>query len=681
MRSIAVMLSIVAAVILAIMPFSARAEEDLTVASSSGLSEESMLFQDIPSVFGASKYEQKVTEAPSSVSIITSSEIKKFGYRTLAEVLRSVRGFYVTNDRNYSYVGVRGFGRPGDYNSRILLLIDGHRTNDNVYDQAFVGTEAILDIDLIDRVEVIRGPGSSLYGSNAFFAVINIITKRGRDLKGVEASGEVGSYTTYKERLSYGNKYGNGLEAVISGSGFSSNGQQFYFREFDPANPYADPLHPWRPSNAGNAAHADYDRAKSFFTKASYQDFTVEGVYSERTKGIPTAAFETDFNNPGNKTTDGHAYLDVKYEHSLSAQTDIETRVFADYSWYRGDYSYVTFPGYNALNKDYGYGNWAGAEVKLMTRVLEVHRVIAGAEYTGNLRQDQRNYDIAPYPAYLDDQSRSRDWAGYVQDEVSLSKKMVLNAGVRYDHYSEFGGTTNPRLALIYNPTDKSAVKMLYGSAFRKPNVYEMFYSIPGLNVPNPNLTPEKIKTYELVYEQYLGEGFRATLSGYYYGIEDLIEQIDTAGGAKFENAGDVRAKGAELGLDNKWSGGNEVRFSYSIQRAQNNETGEPLDNSPAQLAKLAFSVPVMKDKMFAAIEEQYTSTRRTEARSSAQAFYLTNLTLSVRNLPSRFEASASVYNVMNKKYADPVSYADLNPLDTVEQDGRTYRVKLTYAF
>jgi outer membrane receptor for ferrienterochelin and colicins len=102
--------------------------------------EEALLFSEIPSVIGASKYEQKVTEAPSSVSIITSSEIKKYGYRTLADILRGVTSFFVTYDRNYSYVGVRGFGRPGDYNTRILLLIDGHRTNDNVYDSAMIGT-------------------------------------------------------------------------------------------------------------------------------------------------------------------------------------------------------------------------------------------------------------------------------------------------------------------------------------------------------------------------------------------------------------------------------------------------------------------------------------------------------------------------------------------------------------
>ena len=666
-------LQIFAAVLILLQPFSAHAEAYLAVAAS-GYGEEA-LFEEIPSVYGASKYEQKVTAAPSSVSIITSTDIKKYGYRTLADVLRSVRSFYITYDRNYSYVGVRGFGRPGDYNSRILLLIDGHRTNDNLYDQAFVGTEEILDVDLIDRVEVIRGPGSSLYGSNAFFAVINVITRSGKDLKGIEASGAVSSYTTDQERLSYGDKYANGLEAIISGTGFKSNGQQLHFNEFDPANPNADP----RAANGGNAAHTDYDRSKSFFTKVSYQDFTVEGAYVERVKGIPTGAFGTDFNNPGNKTTDGHSYLDVKYEHSLGTQTDIEVRAFSDYYWYSGDYNFYTTGG--TLNKDYGYGYWAGGEVKLSTRLFDVHRIIVGAEYTGNIRQDQRNYDVIPYTLFLEDQRRSRDWASYLQDEITLSKKMVLNAGVRYDHYSEFGGTANPRLAFIYSPTDKSAIKLLYGSAFRIPNVFELYYASPGLNVPNPELKPEKIKTYEAVYEHYFGEGFHASVAGYYYRIKNLIDQTDTGAGSMFENAGEIRAKGVELELDNKWSNGSEGRASYTIQRAESNLTGEPLSNSPAQLAKLNFSVPIMREKVFAGFEEQYMSKKRTEAGNYTPGFYLSNFTLFTRNLLNRLEVSASVYNLMNKKYSDPVSFADLAPLDTVQQDGRTYRLKLTYAF
>src|SRR5207247_1263804 len=181
---------------------------------------------EVPVVEAASKYRQKTTEAPSSVTIITSDEVKKYGHRTLADVLQTVPGMYVTYDRNYAFLGVRGVNL-GDNNNRVLLLVDGHRLNNSLSDSAYIGTEFILDVDLIDRVEIIRGPGSSLYGNNAFFGVINVITRKGPDMTGIgaEGSGEIGSFDTWKGRATWGSKFENGLEMLLSGSFYSSDGQ------------------------------------------------------------------------------------------------------------------------------------------------------------------------------------------------------------------------------------------------------------------------------------------------------------------------------------------------------------------------------------------------------------------------------------------------------------------------
>jgi len=179
-------------------------------------------------VITASKYQQSSQSAPSLVTVVTADEIRKYGYRTLADILRSVGGFYVTYDRNYSYVGVRGFNRPGDYNTRILLLVNGHRMNDSIYELAYVGTEFPLDVDLIDRVEVIRGPSSSLYGTNAFFAVINVLIKSGAQVNGAELSTELGSFDSYKGRVSYGKQFQR-FQVLLSGSYYSSSGQNLFF--------------------------------------------------------------------------------------------------------------------------------------------------------------------------------------------------------------------------------------------------------------------------------------------------------------------------------------------------------------------------------------------------------------------------------------------------------------------
>jgi outer membrane receptor for ferrienterochelin and colicins len=198
-------------------------DADHTTTNLADLSIEQLLEVSVEKVYGASKYEQKVTQAPSSISIVTGVEIKKFGHRTLAEVLRSVRGLYVSDDRNYSYLGIRGFLRPGDYNTRVLVLVDGHRMNDNVYDAAYVAREGMVDVDLIERVEVIRGPSSSIYGSSAFFGVINIITKTGRQVDGVDASLEGGSFDSYKGRFTFGKRFKNDVEWLASGSYYASD--------------------------------------------------------------------------------------------------------------------------------------------------------------------------------------------------------------------------------------------------------------------------------------------------------------------------------------------------------------------------------------------------------------------------------------------------------------------------
>ena len=130
-----------AVVLICALAASAGAQQPPGVAAPAPMTLEQLMSMDVERVFGASRFQQSVIDAPASVTIVTRDDIERFGYRTLADILRVVRGFYVSNDRNYSYVGVRGFSRPGDYNTRVLLLIDGHRLNDNIYDQALIGTE------------------------------------------------------------------------------------------------------------------------------------------------------------------------------------------------------------------------------------------------------------------------------------------------------------------------------------------------------------------------------------------------------------------------------------------------------------------------------------------------------------------------------------------------------------
>ena len=391
---------------------------------------ESTLFEEIPSVYGAAKYDQKVNEAPAAV-IITGDQIKKYGYRNFAQILDSVPGLFTSNDRNYGYLGIRGFNRPGDYTSRVLLLIDNHRLNDAVYDQGGAGTEMPIDVDLIDRVEIIKGPGSALYSTNAFFGVVNVITKRGRDLKGAEVSGEAGSFNTYRSRLSYGNKFSNGLEMLLSVSFSDSEGH----RELSyPA---------FSSINNGIAKDANRDNLHYYTGKLSYGDFTLLGGHQWRKKNVPTASFGAVFNDNRQNTLDERTYLDLVYQHEFVNQLDVKARLYYDRYYYRAhlpyDYAGTGIPPFT-INKDSTEADWWGAELTVTKRLFDHHKFTIGSEYRDQFRLDQANADIAPPSTYLDDKRRSSLIAAYVQDEWAITDHLVLTAGVRHDHYSTFGG-------------------------------------------------------------------------------------------------------------------------------------------------------------------------------------------------------------------------------------------------
>jgi iron complex outermembrane receptor protein len=140
------------------------------------------------------KYAQDIRQVSGSVSIVTAEDIRRFGYRTLEDVLQSMAGIYTSYDRNYALVGARGFSRPTDYNNRVLLLMDGHSTNESIWGLGMLGEEMVLDLRAVDRIEVIRGPASALYGTGAMFAVINVITKSGSALQGARFEVGGGNY-------------------------------------------------------------------------------------------------------------------------------------------------------------------------------------------------------------------------------------------------------------------------------------------------------------------------------------------------------------------------------------------------------------------------------------------------------------------------------------------------------
>jgi iron complex outermembrane receptor protein len=643
---------------------------------------EQLMALKVATVFGASKYEQSTADAPASVTIITDDEILKHGYRTLADALRSVRGVSVRYDRNYSYAGVRGFDRAGDSNTRILLLVDGHRVAENFLDGNYLGTEFLLDADLIDHVEVIRGPGSALYGSNAFIAVVNVVSKRGPDVGPATASVSAGGFGTYRAGFAAGSRPASRFEYLVSASALRSDGAaRLYFAEFDSS-----------PGHGGIATEADGDEARSVMAKASYGGFSLETLYNRRKKGIPSASYGTVFGDSRTETVDSTGFLDLGYRHQSAGGLSTQAHVSFNRQTYDGVYIYdIAQPGEPAAlvrNIDEQVGEWYGAELQFARRMARGHRLVGGVEFRDNTRQQAANFDEEPLLVYSSTDRQSRTWGVFVQDEVALSAKVSLTAGMRHDHYAAFGGTTNPRLALICKPSAVSVVKVLYGQAFRAPSLYETYWADPATK-PNPGLRPEKIATMEWVYERMLPASFALSISAYHSRIDDLIgQEADPEDGLLANrNLSSAETRGVEFELARNLANGLEGRVSWALQRAEDRDTGRSLENSPHHLGRLTLRAPLraqlgaqrQREGLFLGLDAQFSSSVETIKGGRVDGFWLANATLLWRPRGRGAEFSASAYNLFDESYAYAVG--DEHVPDAISQDGRTYQLKFTQRF
>lgn len=388
-------------------------------------------------VSSVTRLAQPIADAPAAVVVLTAADIRDYGWKTLADALASLPGVYTTYDRNYAYLGARGFQRPGDYNSRFLLLVDGVRLNDAVYDQAPIGTDFPVDMDLVERIEYVPGPGSAVYGSNALFGIVNVVTKSGKNIPGAQVAVDAGSFGEKKARASYGWHGENGADILLSASSYVRNGQDLYYPEFDTPD-----------QNNGVARGLDYDRNQSFLGKVAYGDFGLSAGYSNRTKGVPGAPYGAIFDTPYS-TTDTHAFINATFHHTITPELAIASQMY----WGRYDYRSPSVTPGPVANVDGDHALWYGADINATITSIRNNKFVVGADYTRDAHRDQYNFNVDPYALLLDDR-RSSDHAGvYVEDEITLPANLMLNLGLRYDDETVSGSNISPRLALSYKAT------------------------------------------------------------------------------------------------------------------------------------------------------------------------------------------------------------------------------------
>jgi iron complex outermembrane receptor protein len=623
-------------------------------------------FEEEATVVAATHRSQTVSRAPAVAHVITSQDIERYGYRTLGEALESVPGILVSTDRNYSYMNFRGIARPGDYNSRILVLVDGHRYNENVYGGVYPGADFGVDLRAVDHIEVIKGPGSALYGDSAFLGVVNVVTRSAAGAPSVLLASEGGSFGTSRHFADLSVPVAGG--GVYAASSYRySHGQAFHYPEVSPV--------------AGGLS-ADSDREENYtgYVKVVSGGWKVHANGNNRSKRIPTGAFGIPLNDPASETFDSRDFAEAQYEHAWGDAVSLTGRAYHDWYVYTADYAYEdpsTTPPTRSINKDLAHGRWYGEEVRL--RLGDRNAFTLGQDFEKNLEGRQKNY-YEGTPAQLDVDQRLHRWSLFAQQEWEVHPALSLTAGARYDAYQTFGRTVSPRGAVVFRPAPHSTVKALYGGAFRAPTPYERLYQTSSYKT-NTDLQPEKARTAELQWEQRLPSlRGSASVSVFHSRLKGLItEEIDPADGMfVFRNRQSIVSRGLEASLRGAWSGGWSGFAGYFLQESQ--EGGENhLSNSPRHSGTAGLTRAFAPWNASLSARVLLVGARRSFQGTGISGAVVPSVIASAEPWSRGPRLFAAVYNVTDARYETSGSPEHVQT--GIRQDGRHYLVGVEQRF
>jgi outer membrane receptor for ferrienterochelin and colicins len=631
-----------------------------------------------PQVSGATKDLVAAAEAPASITVITAEEIAAFGYTTLADALAGVRGAYSSDDRIYPAVGFRGFSPPGDYTNRVLILVDGHPTNEVLTGQGFVGRGFDVDLGNVERIEIARGPGSVLYGTGALFGVVNVVTRR--PPPGVHAAAGVqgGTLGLAQGRVTASAR-GDAGEMMASAAGMEQVGDRRFAWEQDAAG-----------AGAPVAINADREQAGHADLRARVGPFSLQAWYNERSKRVPTGAFDTRPDG-GTLYRDVRAFVELRAEKNWRA-LQLWARAAFDESRFEGTYR-LRPDASGQPRPDLGdrfLARWLAGELRLETPLAWRQRLTVGGEL-----QYQFELDLGP-PSVTAQQAAGATSelvvSGYAVDEVVLAPWLRASAGLRVDYYPEsFGTTLNPRLAVIARPYREGNTKLLLGRAFRAPSPYERFYNDGGVTQRQAGrLVPESVLAGELEHAHTLGNELALAGSLFAHELSDLIvlEEDSPAGGQPgplvYRNgAARVRSLGGDVELRWEPQAGTLLAGAFTLSQVRSLEGGRVayFPNAPQALAALRWLYPMVPERLRLGSEIQLDTGRRTRDELRLEDALIWNITLSGAYAPWRIRYFAGLFNLFDiKDRARGYPVGAEVPASTVPRYGRSARIGLQLA-
>lgn len=633
-------------------------------------------------VEGASRRVESVENTASSVSIVPQYELSAMAYPTLAESLRGSPGIYLWDDRNYVGVGMRGLGRLGSYGNRVLVLVDGVATNDNWIGSSYVGYDAFTDLGDVERVELIRGPGSAVYGTSAFSGVINVVTRRETNT-GVEVGASTNSDGVARGRvrvnLSNGANSGLYASAAIGRSG----GREFYLPELaTDSAPHVEG------AASGWSRGLDGMRNGTLRGRAHHGIWSVQWLWHRYEKQLPNAPFETVFGDPATRQMDERGFLELRAEPRFSSHTSSVSSITLNRYRFRGDYAHpITTEG---LEVDTYHGHWVTVGERVVHHFDSRASLTVGGEATWHFDVTQRGSNQKD--VFLNRSNPYGVIAGYGILDARLGSNVRVSWGARVDHYTTFGTSLNPRLGIVVKPYARGNTKFTFGRAFRAPSPYELWYNDGGTTqLDSPNLKPETMLAAEVEHTHRFSSTVVGSIGAYANTIRGLIdttrlsdpgsESGNPEGGAgkkllQFEARNPIVAVGTELGLRREWRSGWMVSAYYGFTRTRFLKDSEfssligfkrdpkvrNVANSPVHSATIKAVAPFLVRAMNLGTRftledgrwDRYESTTDPVQHRSAAAV-IWDLVLSMEDARHRLRGALGVYNVFDWRYQYPV--------------------------
>jgi outer membrane receptor for ferrienterochelin and colicins len=550
-------------------------------------------------VVGAAKREQSLGNVASAVTVVTGDRLRRMGYRTVAEALRGVAGVFIADDHMTERVGVRGLQVLGDFNTRILVLVDGATVNEPWGHFAGVGWDAAVSIDEIARIEVIRGPVSSVYGTNAFFGIINVVTRGASESP--RAWGRLG---------------GSGFEAASAAAGFATGSVDQQLRgSVAVLGRVGETL---TLPELGAPVEADGVAAISAGVVGRYQGAFGQVRFYRRKRELPYAPYDTRPGDSGNNNYDTQLMAEGGYTRDLGDRVTATGRAYVNRYRFR---DFLVLEDGSGTFSDIGDAFWYGAEARARIGITDddTYGVTVGGEVTV--------IDTSSDSFYVGDMENGThvdtplDTQGlYAEVDGQPLSWFAFTGGVRVDRNSLLEERVSPRAALFASKQDAYGVKLLYSEGFRNPSAFEGFFDDGTDFAANPDIGAEVIRSYEVVLWGRPIRGLTVRASGFLWDATGLVQQeeidIDPDPVAEelrlqFQNAGDLRSAGVEIEGSYRSSEGWLAFGGGAFSRVADGN-GDDVPGAPQISGVLGVSSPLVAETVHLSGEADFIGPRPT---------------------------------------------------------------------